>query len=67
MVHPKGLLQSPLPPWITPFVERCAEWGEGVGLYGSAPPNHVLVNAYLPGQGILVGVIRGLVSVCVCV
>ncbi|KAJ5085834.1 hypothetical protein N7532_010605 [Penicillium argentinense] len=48
------LLDSPLPPWlISPIIEpRFA----ALGIFDNAPhgaPNHVLVNEYRPGQGIM--------------
>lgn len=49
LVHPKGLLQTPIPSWLHPCLERCSQ----TGVFGSGAPNHVLVNSYLPGQGIL--------------
>jgi len=61
--HPKGMLAEPMPPWLLPLVNRvsCVEvrtednndksqqqiFTSGKG------PNHVLVNEYLPGQGIM--------------
>ncbi|OOQ91355.1 calpain [Penicillium brasilianum] len=48
------LLSSPLPPWlITPIIEP---WFEQLGIFTNAPhsaPNHVLINEYRPGQGIM--------------
>ncbi|GIL57147.1 hypothetical protein Vafri_12447 [Volvox africanus] len=53
VVHSKGLIPAPLPSWLEPLLTRLAgEGGEG-GLYGGKPPNHVLVNSYLPGEGIM--------------
>ena len=51
-VHEKwgGLLQSPLPAWLKPLLTRL---DHDFQLY-QGPPNHVLLNAYDPGQGILV-------------
>ncbi|KAJ5629218.1 Oxoglutarate/iron-dependent dioxygenase [Penicillium herquei] len=47
------LLSSPLPPWLkTPILSRF----EALGIFASAPhsaPNHVLINEYQPGQGIM--------------
>ncbi|EAA58958.1 hypothetical protein AN4070.2 [Aspergillus nidulans FGSC A4] len=49
------LLSSPLPPWLTttpPIVERF----RALHLFDDSPhkgPNHVLVNEYNPGQGIM--------------
>ncbi|GLI67661.1 hypothetical protein VaNZ11_011912 [Volvox africanus] len=53
VVHAKGLIPAPLPSWLEPLLTRLAgEGGEG-GLYGGKPPNHVLINSYLPGEGIM--------------
>ncbi|KAJ5130935.1 uncharacterized protein N7515_006974 [Penicillium bovifimosum] len=47
------LLASPLPDWLqSPIIERFSE----LGIFDDAPhqaPNHVLVNEYQPGQGIM--------------
>ncbi|KAB8236333.1 Alpha-ketoglutarate-dependent dioxygenase alkB 6 [Aspergillus alliaceus] len=47
------LISSPLPPWlVSPVIPRF----ESLGVFADAPhraPNHVLVNEYHPGQGIL--------------
>ncbi|KAL4741840.1 hypothetical protein BDV11DRAFT_167747 [Aspergillus similis] len=49
------LLSSPLPPWLTttpPIIERF----KALHLFDDSPhkvPNHVLVNEYTPGQGIM--------------
>jgi len=50
LVHPKGLLQTPLPSWLNPLLTRLHET---TGVYGGQPPNHVLINAYQPGEGIM--------------
>ncbi|KAE8349372.1 hypothetical protein BDV28DRAFT_62747 [Aspergillus coremiiformis] len=48
-----ALISSPLPSWlISPVVCRL----ESLGIFADSPhaaPNHVLVNEYLPGQGIM--------------
>jgi len=59
LVHPKGLLQTPLPPWLHPCLERCQQ----TGVFGDQAPNHVLVNSYMPGQGIMV---QQLAGSCAC-
>ena len=51
IVHAKGLIPAPVPTWLQPIMRRMHE---ATGVYGGAPPNHVLVNAYAPGQGIMV-------------
>lgn len=50
-VHEKwgGLLQAPLPAWLKPLVTKL---DHDFQLY-QGPPNHVLLNVYEPGQGIL--------------
>ncbi|KXZ45946.1 hypothetical protein GPECTOR_49g530 [Gonium pectorale] len=62
VVHTKGLIPAPLPSWLGPLLRRlAAEGGDdgggegsgGGGLYGGRPPNHVLVNSYHPGEGIM--------------
>uniref|UniRef100_A0A2N9EH88 Alpha-ketoglutarate-dependent dioxygenase AlkB-like domain-containing protein n=1 Tax=Fagus sylvatica TaxID=28930 RepID=A0A2N9EH88_FAGSY len=49
VVHEKGLLPQQLPPWLTNITERISEVS---GLFPSAI-NHVLINEYLPNQGIM--------------
>ncbi|KAL3518875.1 hypothetical protein ACH5RR_021464 [Cinchona calisaya] len=49
IVHDKGLLAQDLPPWLTTFTGRIFERS---GLFPSAI-NHVLINEYLPDQGIM--------------
>ncbi|KAJ9598243.1 hypothetical protein L9F63_011064 [Diploptera punctata] len=41
--HPRGMI------WLTVFTERVGK----LNLFGGKQPNHVLVNEYLPGQGIM--------------
>ncbi|KAL4419683.1 hypothetical protein ABPG75_006781 [Micractinium tetrahymenae] len=55
IVHKKGLVAAPLPSWLQPLLARLA--GE-TGIWGGEPgapllPNHVLINAYQPGEGIM--------------
>ena len=52
VVHDKaGLLAAPLPKWALPLLERLRR---EVSLFGEVPLlNHVLINAYEPGEGIL--------------
>jgi len=49
--HPKGMVPEPMPEWLSRICERIGDTGafEGANLR----PNHVLVNEYLPGQGIM--------------
>ncbi|MED6203758.1 hypothetical protein PIB30_002527 [Stylosanthes scabra] len=49
VVHEKGLLPQPLPPWLTNLTQKISEES---GLFPSAI-NHVLINEYLPDQGIM--------------
>ncbi|CAI0457360.1 unnamed protein product [Linum tenue] len=49
VVHEKGLLPQELPPWLTKITQRI---NEESGLFPSAI-NHVLINEYLPSQGIM--------------
>ncbi|XP_014379621.1 alpha-ketoglutarate-dependent dioxygenase alkB homolog 6 [Alligator sinensis] len=48
--HPKGLVPEPLPPWLQRWVEEVS----ALGVFGGQAANHVLVNEYRPGQGIMV-------------
>lgn len=47
--HIKGMLPTALPAFLHPLLEQLT--GDKIFSAGS-PPNHVLVNRYLPGQGI---------------
>ncbi|XP_078437722.1 oxidoreductase [Wolffia australiana] len=49
VVHEMGLLPQELPPWMSRITRRISEVTE---LFPS-PINHVLVNEYLPNQGIM--------------
>ncbi len=50
-MHKKGLIPAPLPSWLQPLLGRLAQ---DTGAYGEGQqPNHVLINAYQPGEGIL--------------
>ncbi|KAI3511651.1 hypothetical protein L1887_18808 [Cichorium endivia] len=49
IVHEKGLLPQDLPPWLTKITEKIKE---ELLLFPSAI-NHVLINEYLPNQGIM--------------
>ncbi|XVE90734.1 hypothetical protein DITRI_Ditri20bG0101000 [Diplodiscus trichospermus] len=49
VVHEKGLLPQDLPPWLAKITKRICEES---GLFPSAI-NHVLINEYLPNQGIM--------------
>jgi len=51
--HPKGMIAEPLPDWLQPYCARISDMGvfDADGVERRA--NHVLVNEYLSGQGIL--------------
>ncbi|XP_072960440.1 alkylated DNA repair protein ALKBH6 homolog isoform X1 [Typha angustifolia] len=49
LVHEKGLLPQELPPWLTKITQKICQQ---TSLFPSAI-NHVLVNEYLPDQGIM--------------
>lgn len=51
-IHEKwgGLLQAPMPTWLS---ETLKGINVGLDVFGG-PANHVLLNAYEPGEGILV-------------
>ena len=48
--HPKGTVLEPLPPWLEAYAARLGD----LGIFGGARPNHVLINEYRPGEGIMV-------------
>nr|XP_045011389.1 alpha-ketoglutarate-dependent dioxygenase alkB homolog 6 isoform X2 [Jaculus jaculus] len=47
--HPRGMVPERLPPWL----QRCVDKVSDLSLFGGLPANHVLVNQYLPGEGIM--------------
>ncbi|KAK3092614.1 hypothetical protein FSP39_004992, partial [Pinctada imbricata] len=47
--HPKGMVTEDIPQWLTLYIKRIAD----IGIYGDKIPNHVLVNEYQTGQGIM--------------
>nr|XP_020024284.1 alpha-ketoglutarate-dependent dioxygenase alkB homolog 6 isoform X1 [Castor canadensis] len=47
--HPRGMVPERLPPWLQRYVDKVSD----LGLFGGLPANHVLVNQYLPGEGIM--------------
>lgn len=49
VVHEKGLLGQKMPPWLTKITQRIFV---GSKIFPSEP-NHVLINEYLPDQGIM--------------
>ena len=50
VVHPKGLIPTPVPEWLA---KTMAKVRASAGDLLPAPINHVLVNEYQPGDGIL--------------
>lgn len=52
IVHTKGLIPSPLPRWLQGLADRLHA---DIPLFGDKAPNHVLINSYHPGEGIMVG------------
>ncbi|XP_020833202.1 putative RNA/DNA demethylase ALKBH6 isoform X2 [Phascolarctos cinereus] len=47
--HPKGMVPEQLPRWLQHWVDTVSS----LGLFGGAQANHVLVNEYRPGEGIM--------------
>uniref|UniRef100_A0A8D2IHC3 AlkB homolog 6 n=1 Tax=Varanus komodoensis TaxID=61221 RepID=A0A8D2IHC3_VARKO len=47
--HAKGMLPETLPCWL----QLCLDKVSPLGLFGGKPANHVLVNEYRPGEGIM--------------
>ncbi|CAL1279520.1 unnamed protein product [Larinioides sclopetarius] len=47
--HPKGMIQEKLPEWLLSYVHKIGT----LGIFKDKLPNHVLINEYLPGQGIM--------------
>jgi hypothetical protein len=54
MVHEKGLIPALIPSYLEALIKRLDSDTEKIGLYGGQPPNHVLINKYGPGEGIMV-------------
>ncbi|XP_047383578.1 alpha-ketoglutarate-dependent dioxygenase alkB homolog 6 isoform X3 [Sciurus carolinensis] len=50
--HPRGMVPERLPPWLQRYVDKVSD----LSLFGGLAANHVLVNQYLPGEGIMVSV-----------
>ncbi|KAG0256397.1 Alpha-ketoglutarate-dependent dioxygenase alkB 6 [Actinomortierella ambigua] len=55
VVSPKGMVGEPVPSWLTtPLFDRLKQLNVFTANDGSPyAPNHVLINEYLPGQGIM--------------
>ncbi|XP_034648171.1 alpha-ketoglutarate-dependent dioxygenase alkB homolog 6 isoform X2 [Trachemys scripta elegans] len=47
--HAKGMVPEKLPTWLQSYAEKISS----LGAFGGKLANHVLVNEYLPGQGIM--------------
>ncbi|XP_071497883.1 alpha-ketoglutarate-dependent dioxygenase alkB homolog 6-like [Diadema antillarum] len=47
--HPKGMIAEGLPKWLELYTQKVAS----LGVFEDHVPNHVLVNEYQPGQGIM--------------
>eukprot|EP00800_Vazella_pourtalesii_P020624 TRINITY_DN735_c8_g1_i1.p1 TRINITY_DN735_c8_g1~~TRINITY_DN735_c8_g1_i1.p1 ORF type:complete len:224 (+),score=35.80 TRINITY_DN735_c8_g1_i1:301-972(+) len=47
--HPKGMVTEPMPSWLSDQIISVTT----TGLFGDKTPNHVLINEYTPGQGIM--------------
>jgi alkylated DNA repair protein alkB family protein 6 len=50
--HPNGMTMQPLPLWLTQVIDRITSC-HIFGADASLRPNHVLLNRYEPGQGIM--------------
>lgn len=51
MVHASCLVQTSMPTWLRSLVDRLQLETD---IFGGGPANHVLMNSYMPGEGILV-------------
>uniref|UniRef100_A0A8D0H389 AlkB homolog 6 n=1 Tax=Sphenodon punctatus TaxID=8508 RepID=A0A8D0H389_SPHPU len=47
--HPKGMVPERLPTWLQVYAEKITS----LGVFGGRSANHVLVNEYRPGEGIM--------------
>ncbi|KAL1491774.1 hypothetical protein ABEB36_012323 [Hypothenemus hampei] len=47
--HEKGMIPEKIPDWLQEYIEKIAN----LNIFDGKKPNHVLVNEYLPGQGIM--------------
>lgn len=47
--HPKGMISEEIPEWLQTYVNKI----NNMGIFDTKKANHVLVNEYLSGQGIM--------------
>ncbi|XP_018432407.1 PREDICTED: alpha-ketoglutarate-dependent dioxygenase alkB homolog 6 [Nanorana parkeri] len=47
--HPRGMMAEKLPPWLQTYTNKISS----LGVFGGNSANHVLVNEYKPGEGIM--------------
>ncbi|XP_061774551.1 alpha-ketoglutarate-dependent dioxygenase alkB homolog 6 [Nerophis ophidion] len=47
--HPRGMLEEKIPAWLHRYCEKVSSYGA----FGGKTANHVLVNEYKPGEGIM--------------
>ncbi|TWW80345.1 Alpha-ketoglutarate-dependent dioxygenase alkB -like protein 6 [Takifugu flavidus] len=47
--HPKGMLAEKIPDWLQKYCEKISS----LGAFGGKTANHILVNEYKPGEGIM--------------
>ncbi len=45
----KGMIPETIPDWLNGYCDKIAK----LGIFGGCVPNHILINEYLPGQGLL--------------
>lgn len=53
--NPKGMLTEKLPDWLLKYTEKIS----ALGAFAGKAANHVLVNEYKPGEGIMVRRVSG--------
>lgn len=47
--HEKGMIPDKIPEWLQIYCDKV----EKLGIFKDCKPNHILINEYLPGQGIM--------------
>ncbi|XP_077336556.1 putative RNA/DNA demethylase ALKBH6 isoform X3 [Lithobates pipiens] len=47
--HPRGMVSEKLPPWLQTYTNKISS----LSVFGGSCANHVLVNEYKPGEGIM--------------